>query len=43
VIPYLVYLERRWQEGCQVGAQLWRELQAQGSNLAMISFTSVRR
>jgi transposase len=30
VIPYLVYLERRWQEGCQVGAQLWRELQAQG-------------
>jgi transposase len=28
--PYLPYLERRWQEGCQNALQLWRELQAQG-------------
>jgi hypothetical protein len=29
-LPYLSSLERRWQEGCQVGTQLWQELQAQG-------------
>jgi hypothetical protein len=30
VIPYLAYLERRWQEGCRVGKQLGLELRAQG-------------
>jgi transposase len=30
VLPYLASLERRWQEGCRVGTQLWQELQAQG-------------
>jgi transposase len=30
VTPYLVYLERRWNEGCQNGKQLWQEIQAQG-------------
>jgi transposase len=27
---YQAYLERRWQEGCRSGVQLWRDLQAQG-------------
>ena len=27
---YQAYLERRWQEGCRSGTQLWRDLQAQG-------------
>jgi transposase len=27
---YQAYLERRWQEGCRSGIQLWRDLQAQG-------------
>ena len=30
VIPYLAHLERRWQDGCHVGTQLWHELRAQG-------------
>ena len=28
--PYLEYLERRWQIGCHNGAQLFREIKAQG-------------
>lgn len=28
--PYLPYLQQRWQAGCQKGAQLWREIVAQG-------------
>lgn len=28
--PYRAYVERRWQEGCQNGMALWREVQAQG-------------
>lgn len=28
--PYLDYLERRWDEGCQVSEQLLREIKAQG-------------
>jgi transposase len=28
--PYLDYLERRWNEGCQVSEQLLREIKAQG-------------
>jgi transposase len=27
---YQAYLERRWEEGCRSGLQLWRDLQAQG-------------
>jgi transposase len=27
---YQAYLERRWQEGCRGGTQLWRDLRAQG-------------
>ena len=30
VTPYLAYLERRWQEGCQNKTQLWQEIQTQG-------------
>jgi hypothetical protein len=30
VAPYMAYLERRWQEGCQNKTQLWQEIQAQG-------------
>ena len=30
VTPYLAYLERRWQEGCQNKTQLWQEIVAQG-------------
>jgi transposase len=30
VTPYMTYLERRWQEGCQNKTQLWQEIQAQG-------------
>src|SRR5262245_38463094 len=30
VAPYMTYLERRWQEGCQNKTQLWQEIQAQG-------------
>ncbi|WP_408904184.1 ISL3 family transposase [Rhodovastum atsumiense] len=28
--PHEAYLARRWAEGCRNGAQLWRELRAQG-------------
>jgi transposase len=28
--PYADYLERRWNEGCHTGLQLWREVCAQG-------------
>jgi transposase len=28
--PFVPYLQRRWQEGCHNGAQLWRELTQQG-------------
>ena len=28
--PYLDYLERRWKEGCENAAQLWREIKDQG-------------
>ena len=28
--PYIEYLERRWEEGCENGYQLWRELTEQG-------------
>jgi transposase len=30
VTPYLGYLQRRWQGGCQNKTQLWQEIQAQG-------------
>lgn len=40
VKPYLAYIERRWNEGCQDGKQLWREIQAQGY---AGSYSSVRR
>ena len=30
VTPYEPYLRQRWQEGCQNGRQLWRELRDQG-------------
>lgn len=30
VRPYLAFLERRWQQGCQNKTQLWQESQAQG-------------
>jgi len=30
VTPYLAYLQRRWQEGCQNKTQLWQEIVAQG-------------
>jgi len=30
VAPYMAYLKRRWQEGCQNKTQLWQEIQAQG-------------
>jgi len=30
VTPYLAYLQRRWQEGCQNKTQLWQEIQDQG-------------
>ena len=29
-LPYLPYLEQRWEQGCRNGNQLWKELQAQG-------------
>ncbi len=28
--PYLPYLYQRWQEGCENGTQLWREIREQG-------------
>jgi transposase len=28
--PYLAYLQQRWEAGCSNGAQLWREIRAQG-------------
>ncbi len=30
VTPYMTYLERRWQEGCQNKTRLWQEIQARG-------------
>lgn len=30
VTPYMAYLQRRWQEGCQNKTQLWQDIQAQG-------------
>ena len=30
LLPFVAYIERRWAEGCTDGAQLWREIQAQG-------------
>jgi transposase len=30
VTPYMTYLERRWQQGCQNKTQLWQEIVAQG-------------
>jgi len=30
VTPYMAYLQRRWQEGCQNKTQLWQEIVAQG-------------
>jgi len=38
--PYLAYIERRWNEGCQNGAALWREIQALGYHG---SYSSMRR
>jgi transposase len=29
------FLEQRWQEGCRNGAQLWRELRAQGADVGL--------
>jgi transposase len=40
VLPYLNYLTRRWNEGCQNGMELWREIQAQGYRG---SYSSIRR
>jgi len=40
VLPYLGHITRRWNEGCQNGTQLWRELQALGY---AGSYSSVRR
>ncbi len=40
VRPYLAYIERRWNEGCQNGAALWREIQALGYRG---SYSSMRR
>lgn len=40
VEPYLAYIARRWDEGCQNGKQLWHEIQAQGYTG---SYASVRR
>jgi hypothetical protein len=28
--PYVPYLEKRWEQGCRNGTQLWKEIQAQG-------------
>ena len=28
--PYLPYLRQRWEDGCQNGTQLWRDVQSQG-------------
>jgi transposase len=30
VIPYLTYLQQRWEAGCGNAKQLWREIEAQG-------------
>jgi len=30
VTPYMTFLQRRWQEGCQNKTQLWQEIRAQG-------------
>jgi transposase len=40
VLPYLDHITRRWNDGCQNGTQLWRELQALGY---AGSYSSVRR
>lgn len=40
VLPYLGHITRRWNEGCQNGMELWREIQAQGYSG---SYSSVRR
>jgi transposase len=40
VLPYLGHITRRWNEGCQNGTQLWREIQALGY---AGSYSSVRR
>jgi transposase len=40
VMPYRAHIERRWQEGCHNGRQLWREIQADGYGG---SYSSVRR
>ena len=34
---WLSYLEKRWAEGCHNRSQLWRELQAQGSDFAQVT------
>jgi transposase len=40
VLPYLGHVTRRWNDGCQNGTQLWREIQALGY---AGSYSSVRR
>jgi hypothetical protein len=40
VLPYLDHITRRWNEGCQNGMELWREIQAQGYRG---SYSSIRR
>lgn len=37
VDPWGSYVERRWEEGCHNGNQLWRELRAQGAEFARVT------
>jgi transposase len=40
VLPYLDHITHRWNEGCQNGMELWREIQTQGYRG---SYSSIRR
>jgi len=40
VLPYIEHIARRWNEGCQNGMELWREIQEQGYRG---SYSSIRR
>lgn len=37
IIPFVPYLQKRWQEGCRVGKTLYLELQAQGYRQSIYS------
>lgn len=37
IIPFVPYLQNRWQEGCRVGKTLYQELQAQGYRQSIYS------